>query len=47
MDVEYSQLEFQQSLLSKQMRVAAKASEALNMGPVTPNRIDYVSLTPQ
>lgn len=44
MNIEYSQLELQQSMLAKQMRVANKAKENLEMVSVTPARIDYVSL---
>lgn len=44
MNIEYSQLELQQSMLAKQMRVASKAKESLEMVPVSPVRIDYVSL---
>lgn len=44
MDIEYSQLELDHSLLAKQLRVASKAKDSLDMVSLTPTRVDYVSL---
>ncbi len=45
LEVEWSQLQLDQSNLGKHERIQAHASQDLNMVPVTPERTQYLTLT--
>lgn len=45
LEVEWSQLQLDQSNLGKHERIQANAIKDLNMVPVTPDRTQYITLT--
>ena len=44
LDVEWAQLQLDQSTLGKNARIEANARRDLNMVPLTPNRIQYLTV---